>query len=149
MTAWTADDLRRIGEAEELEISPVRRTGELRRRTPIWVVRAEDDLYVRAAYGAGSGWYGVARASGHARIWAGGVERDVVDRGRRRRRPGRGRCRLPLKVRRPLCEHRRVDQRRRAPREHAAASARGVGLITARPGTPRLRPIKSLHRRPP
>jgi hypothetical protein len=78
MTAWTADDLRRIGEAEELEISPVRRTGELRRRTPIWVVRAEDDLYVRAAYGAGSGWYGVARASGHARIWAGGVERDVA-----------------------------------------------------------------------
>jgi hypothetical protein len=49
MTAWTDEDLRRIGEAEELEIAPVRRTGELRRRTPIWVVRAGDDLYVRAA----------------------------------------------------------------------------------------------------
>jgi hypothetical protein len=78
MTAWTDDDLRRIGQAEELEISPVRRTGELRRRTPIWVVRAGDDLYVRAAYGAASGWHGVVRASGRARIWAGGVERHVA-----------------------------------------------------------------------
>jgi hypothetical protein len=78
MTAWTADDLRRIGEAEELEIAPVRRTGEFRRRTPIWVVRAGDDVYVRAAYGAASGWHAVARASGRARIWAGGVERWVA-----------------------------------------------------------------------
>ncbi len=52
MTAWTDDELRRIGDAEELEIAPVRRNGELRRPTPIWVVRAGDDLYVRAAYEA-------------------------------------------------------------------------------------------------
>jgi hypothetical protein len=39
MSAWTDEDLRRIGEAEELQIAPVRRTGELRRATPIWVVR--------------------------------------------------------------------------------------------------------------
>ena len=78
MTAWPEDDLRRIGEATELEIAPVRRTGELRRRTPIWVVRAGDDLYVRAAYGAASGWHNVARTSGRARIWAGGVERHVA-----------------------------------------------------------------------
>jgi hypothetical protein len=56
----------------------VRRDGTLRRRTPIWVVRAGDDLYVRAAYGPGSGWHGVARASGQARITAGGVDRDVT-----------------------------------------------------------------------
>lgn len=49
MPTWTADELRRIGEAEELEIAPVRRSGDLRRRTPIWVVRTGDDLYVRAA----------------------------------------------------------------------------------------------------
>jgi hypothetical protein len=78
MTAWTADDLRQIGETEELEIAPVRRNGEFRRRTPIWVVRVGDDLYVRAAYGAASGWHGVARASGRARIWAAGVERSVA-----------------------------------------------------------------------
>ena len=78
MSAWTADELRRIDATQELEIAPVRRNGELRSRTPIWVVRAGDDLYVRAAYGSGSGWYGVARTSHQARIWAGGVQKDVV-----------------------------------------------------------------------
>jgi hypothetical protein len=77
VSVWTEEELRRIAGAEELQIAPVRRNGELRRATPIWVVRAGDDVYVRAAYGAGSGWYGVARASGQARISAGGVERDV------------------------------------------------------------------------
>ena len=41
-------------------------------------VRAGDDLYVRAAYGRGSGWHNVARTSGQARIWAGGIEKDVT-----------------------------------------------------------------------
>ena len=78
MSAWSDDELRRIADAEELEIAPVRRNGELRSATPIWVVRADDDLYVRAAYGSGSGWYGVARTSRRARISAGGVERNVA-----------------------------------------------------------------------
>src|SRR3954451_21374211 len=78
MGFWTEGELRRIAAAQELEIAPVRRNGELRRSTPIWVVRAGDDLYVRAAYGSGSGWYGVARTSGQARISAGGIERDVT-----------------------------------------------------------------------
>jgi hypothetical protein len=59
-------------------MAPVRRNGDLRRATPIWVVRAGDDLYVRAAYGADQGWHGVARTSRRARIAAGGVERDVT-----------------------------------------------------------------------
>jgi hypothetical protein len=78
MGAWTEAELRRIGDAQELEIAPVPSDGALRRRTPVWVVRAGDDLYVRAAYGSGSGWHRVARASGRARIRAGGVERDVT-----------------------------------------------------------------------
>ena len=41
-------------------------------------MRDGDDLYVRAAYGAGSGWHRIARASGQARISAGGVEKDVT-----------------------------------------------------------------------
>jgi len=77
MAAWTDDELRRIAGAEELEIAAVRSNGELRRRTPIWVVRADDDLYVRAAYGRGSSWHRVARTSHRARIWAGGVVKDV------------------------------------------------------------------------
>ena len=78
MAAWTDQELSRIGAAEELQIASVRANGELRGRTPIWVVRAGDDLYVRAAYGSASGWYRVARSSSRARIWAGGVEKAVA-----------------------------------------------------------------------
>jgi len=78
MAAWSEDELRRIDGADELEIAAVRRNGELRRSTPIWVVRIGDEVYVRAAYGTGSGWHGVARATGRAHIRAGGVERDVA-----------------------------------------------------------------------
>jgi hypothetical protein len=77
-TTWTSDELSRIEAAQELEIAPVRRDGTLRRPVPIWVVRVGDDLYVRAAYGAGSGWHRVARASRAGRIRAGGVEKDVT-----------------------------------------------------------------------
>jgi hypothetical protein len=76
--AWTDDELRSIDRADELAIAAVRRNGQLRRATPIWVVRVGDDIYVRAAYGSGSGWYGVARGSGQAHIRAGGIERDVA-----------------------------------------------------------------------
>jgi hypothetical protein len=78
MSTWTNDELQRIADADELEIAPVRRNGELRRATPIWVVRAGDELYVRAAYGANKGWHGVARTSHRARIAACGIERDVT-----------------------------------------------------------------------
>src|SRR4051812_33184097 len=78
MSAWTDEELRRFGAAQELDIAPVRRYGELRSATPIWVVRAGDDLYVRAAYGANKGWHGVARTSRRARISAAGVSKDVT-----------------------------------------------------------------------
>jgi len=106
MSAWTEDELRRIGEAEELEIAPQRRNGELRRGTPIWVVRAGDAVYVRAAYGSGSGWYGVARESRNARIRVGSFERDVTIEDADEGGPGRGR-RLPPQVR-PVRQHRRL-----------------------------------------
>jgi hypothetical protein len=77
MTDWTQDQLRRIGAAEELQIAPVRGNGELRRRTTIWAVRTAEGIYLRAAYGSGSGWHRVALSSRRARIWAGGAEQDV------------------------------------------------------------------------
>jgi hypothetical protein len=76
--AWTKDELSRIEAAQELEIAPLRRDGTLRTGVPIWVVRAGDDLYVRAAYGSGSGWHRVARASRQASIQAGSVQKDVT-----------------------------------------------------------------------
>jgi hypothetical protein len=76
-TNWTSDELGRIEATQELEIAPRRRDGTLRKFVPIWVVRVDGELYVRAAYGPGSGWHRVARTSRAGRIRAGGVEKDV------------------------------------------------------------------------
>jgi hypothetical protein len=78
MSAWTDDELRRIDGADELDIAPMRRNGELRRAVPIWVVRAGDELYVRSAHGADTGWHGVARTSRQAEIRADGVRKRVA-----------------------------------------------------------------------
>jgi hypothetical protein len=75
---WTSDELTAIEAAQELEIAPQRRDGTLRKPVPIWVVRVGDDLYVRAAYGPGTGWHRIARVSRAGRIRAGGVEKDVT-----------------------------------------------------------------------
>jgi hypothetical protein len=77
MTAWTSDELSRIGTAEELQIASLRRDGTLRNPVTIWGVRLGDDLYVRSVNGRTSAWFrGVqARYEGHIR--AGGVDKDV------------------------------------------------------------------------
>jgi hypothetical protein len=78
MSAWTEDELSRIGRAEELQISSRRADGSLRPYVTIWVVRAGDDIYCRSAYGSSNPWFVRATASGSGRIRAGGVEKDVV-----------------------------------------------------------------------
>ena len=80
MTAanWTADELDRVGRAEELEIAPQRRDGSLSRPLPIWVVRTGDDLYIRSWRGASGGWYRAAEATHQAHISAGGVDKHIT-----------------------------------------------------------------------
>ena len=78
MSEWTADELARIGDAEELQIASRRADGTLRGFVTIWVVRVGDDLIVRSAYGSTNPWYRRAVASGTGRISAGGVDADVV-----------------------------------------------------------------------
>ena len=80
-TTWTNDELSRIDAVDELEIAPRKRDGTLRKPVPIWAVRVGDDLYIRAAYGPGTGWHRVARTSREARIQAGGVEKNVTIEG--------------------------------------------------------------------
>ncbi len=77
MATWTADELTRIGEADELRISSRREDGSLRPFVVIWVVRVGDELFVRSAYGRDNPWFRRALAAGVGRVQAGGVERDV------------------------------------------------------------------------
>ena len=57
MTAWTSEELKKIGAAEELQIAFLRGDGTLRKLMTIWVVRLGDDLYVRSVNGRTSGWF--------------------------------------------------------------------------------------------
>lgn len=76
MTAWTDDELTKVGRAEELRIGTLRDDGLV--FVPIWVVRIGSRLFIRSFRGAGARWFARATAQGHAAIDAGGVTRDVT-----------------------------------------------------------------------
>ena len=78
MTAWTSDELNKIGTAEELQIAALRADGTLRKPVIIWVVRLGDDLYVRSVNGRSSAWFRGVQVRHEGRIQAGGVEKDVT-----------------------------------------------------------------------
>ena len=75
MTAWTSDELSKIGVADELEIASVRADGTPRKPVTIWVVRHGDDLYVRSAYGRAAGWFRGTQVRDEGHIQAGGVSK--------------------------------------------------------------------------
>ncbi len=78
MSTWTSDELDRIGGAEELEIATLRRDGTLRNLVTIWVVRQDDDLYVRSVNGRTPPWFRDAQVRHEAHIEAGGLGKDVL-----------------------------------------------------------------------
>jgi hypothetical protein len=75
--AWSADELTRIGDAEELRLAPRRADGTLRSFTTMWVVRSGGGLYVRSAGGPERPWFRHALASRRGQIRAGGVQAGV------------------------------------------------------------------------
>jgi DNA-binding MarR family transcriptional regulator len=77
-SAWSPQDLERIDAAVELHIAARRADGSLGRWTPIWVVRADQQVYVRTWHRRDTGWYGQVLRSERARIRVPGLETDVV-----------------------------------------------------------------------
>jgi len=78
VSEWTDDELQRIGDATELQLASRRGDGTLGTYTTMWVVRIDDELYVRSAGGPKRPWYRHALAAGAGRVRAGGVERNVI-----------------------------------------------------------------------
>ncbi len=77
MTAWTKDEISRIGESEEVDVAALTRDGSVRNRVTIWVVGHGEDLYVRSIRGRSGAWFRAVHRPTDGRIWAGRFQRDV------------------------------------------------------------------------
>jgi hypothetical protein len=78
MTTWTADELTKIGTAEELEIASLRRDGTLTKAVTIWVIRLGENLFVRSVNGRASARFRGNQVLHEGHILAGAIEKDVV-----------------------------------------------------------------------
>ena len=75
---WSAEDLRRIAQTDDLHISPFREVGRTY-GTPTWIwsVAVGDALYVRAYNGRDSRWYRAAVRQKAGQITAAGKTKEV------------------------------------------------------------------------
>ena len=78
MSEWTSEDLTRIGNAEEVQVTSRQGDGTLRKPVTIWVVRDGDSLYVRSVKGPTGAWFRGTQERHEGRIRGGGVEQDVT-----------------------------------------------------------------------
>jgi hypothetical protein len=78
LNTWTSEELNKVGHAEELQIASLRRDGTLRNPVTIWVVRLDDDLYVRCVNGRAGAWFRGTQTRHAGHIRAGGVDKDVT-----------------------------------------------------------------------
>ena len=78
MAAWSQDELRNIGETDDLHISPFQENG-MTYGTPTWIwsVVVDGGLYVRAYNGQDSCWYQAAMRQKAGRITAAGLTKEV------------------------------------------------------------------------
>lgn len=78
MSQWRKEELRTIGETDDLHISPFREDGRTY-GTPTWIwsVVVGDALYVRAYNGKKSSWYQAALRQKAGRITAAGLTMEV------------------------------------------------------------------------
>jgi hypothetical protein len=78
MTEWKIDELEKIGRADELRLASQRRDGTLRRSVIIWVVRVDDQLYVRCVNGRQGAWFRGVLTQHAGKVSAGGADKEVV-----------------------------------------------------------------------
>jgi hypothetical protein len=79
VTTWSKDELRKIAEADDLYISPLRED-EVTYGTPTWIwsVAVGDAVYVRAYNGQKSRWYQAAVRQKAGRITAASMTKNVT-----------------------------------------------------------------------
>jgi hypothetical protein len=78
ISTWPKDELRKIAEADDLHIAPLREDG-VTYGTPTWIwsVAVDGALYVRGYNGQKSRWYQAAVQQKAGRIVAAGITKEV------------------------------------------------------------------------
>jgi hypothetical protein len=79
LMTWSKDELRKIAEADDLQVSPFREDGKTY-GTPTWIwsVVVDDALYVRGYHGQKSRWYQAAVQQKAGRITTAGMTKEVT-----------------------------------------------------------------------
>src|ERR1700757_2474785 len=78
MSSWLEDELRKIAEADDLHIAPIRDGATYGTPTWIWSVAVGGDLYVRAYNGRNSRWYRAALRQKAGRITSAGMAKEAA-----------------------------------------------------------------------
>ena len=77
MIAWTNEELDKIGTEDELDLTSCRGDGTMRDPVTMWVVRIDDDLYVRAYKGRSGPWFRGVLSCHEGHFRSGGIDKDV------------------------------------------------------------------------
>ena len=77
MTGWRADDLTVIGTAETVQIAPDQEDGARGRAATMWVIRVDNDLYIRSYGGPAARWYRRALRARRGTIRTGSLQQRV------------------------------------------------------------------------
>jgi hypothetical protein len=79
MSSWSQDELRAIGDNDDLFVSPFREDGATYGTpTQTWAVIVSGDVYVRAAHGQESRWYKAAISQKAGRVRVAGTYYEVT-----------------------------------------------------------------------
>jgi hypothetical protein len=76
--AWTNDELRAIDAEDELPIATRRQDGTLRRPVIVWVVRQDDEVYIRSVGGRTASWFRGAQTTHDAHVEIDELAQDVT-----------------------------------------------------------------------
>lgn len=77
MAGWKSDELTRIGGTEEVEIAVLGHDGRMRPPVTVWLVRVDDDLFIRSVRGRSGAWFRAVEETHEGRISGGGEYKDV------------------------------------------------------------------------
>jgi hypothetical protein len=74
MSSWSPEHADTIGAAEEIRLAPLRPDGTAHTPVTMWVVRVDERLFIRSAYGRSGSWFGQVTKTRQALLHVGGSE---------------------------------------------------------------------------